>query len=177
MAGNNAYVVDGVVSEIIVPLAGFMIADRYSPDFVKKCFPCGDDVQPGWIHDGKKFAAPEPVEVTKDDLTAYAANKRWQVETGGVAINGMQIATDRESQAMISSAFQVASVTGQTIKFKTAGGFVELSPEQMQGIALAVAAHVQASFAAEAAVIDAIQAGEISSAEQIESSAWPGAAQ
>jgi len=171
---NYVRVSAGVVIEVISTTID--INDLFHPSIASQFLAAPKQVVQGWTYDGKSFSAPVPPTPEPVDLTAYTANKRWQVETGGITIDGMPITTDRESQAMISSAFQVASVTGQAIKFKTTSGFVELSPEQMQGIALTVAAHVQASFAVEAAVVAAIEAGEITTTEQIDAYAWPGGA-
>ena len=128
------------------------------------------------LQKGKIVEAPI-LPPSREELAAYAADRRWRAETGGIAVDGLTIATDRESQAMIGNAVQIAGMAGASIKFKAGGGFVELSPEQMQGIALTVAAHVQASFAAEAEVQGLIVTGEITSTEQIDAYAWPGTAE
>ena len=127
------------------------------------------------LQKGKIVEAPI-LPPSREELATYAADRRWRAETGGIAVDGLTIATDRESQAMIGNAVQIAGMAGASIKFKAGGGFVELSPEQMTGIALTVAAHVQAAFAAEAEVQELIAAGEITTTEQIDAHAWPGSA-
>jgi hypothetical protein len=90
------------------------------------------------------------------DLAGYAAAKRYAVETGGITVAGARIATDRVSQAMIGNAFAYVQASGAaTVSYKTDGGFVTLSADQIKVVALAVGAHVQACFAAE----DAVDAG------------------
>lgn len=86
-------------------------------------------------------------------LSSYAAAKRFAVETGGIIINGAQIATDRVSQAMIGNAYAYVQASGaESVSYKTDAGFVTLTAEQIKAVALAVGAHVQASFAAEAQI-------------------------
>ena len=86
-------------------------------------------------------------------LPAYAAGKRWLVETGGITVAGAHIQTDRDSQAMITGAYAYAQANPDaTINYKAEGGFVALTAAQMTAIGLAVGAHVQACFAAEAAI-------------------------
>ncbi len=119
--------------------------------------------------------SPEPAPV---DLYAYAASKRYAIETGGIVINGMSITTDRASQSMITGAYSYVQANPTvTVKFKTAAGFVELTAEQMTAVANAVGAHVQASFAAEGEVTSRIVAGTITAKAEIDAFAWPSNAQ
>ncbi|MFT4002064.1 MAG: DUF4376 domain-containing protein [Rhizobium sp.] len=119
--------------------------------------------------------SPEPAPV---DLYAYAASKRYAIETGGIVINGMSITTDRASQSMITGAYSYVQANPTvTVKFKTAAGFVELTAEQMTAVANAVGAHVQASFAAEGEVTSRIIAGTITAKAEIDAFAWPSNAQ
>ncbi len=119
--------------------------------------------------------SPEPAPV---DLYAYAASKRYAIETGGIVINGMSITTDRASQSMITGAYSYVQANPTvTVKFKTAAGFVELTAEQMTAVANAVGAHVQASFAAEGEVTSRIVAGTITAKAEIDDFAWPSNAQ
>ncbi|WFU07633.1 DUF4376 domain-containing protein [Rhizobium sp. CB3090] len=118
--------------------------------------------------------SPEPVPV---DLQAYAATKRYAVETGGIVFDGMTVSTDRQSQALIIGAYAyVQANPSVTVNFKTANGFVNLTAEQVTAVANAVGAHVQASFAAEDAVVKAITAGTIKTAADVDAFAWPTAA-
>ncbi|SCB51856.1 DUF4376 domain-containing protein [Rhizobium lusitanum] len=115
--------------------------------------------------------SPEPIPV---DLYAYAAIKRYAVETGGVVIDGMRVMTDRQSQSLITGAYNYVQANPEvTVKFKTAAGFVELTAAQMTAIANAVGAHVQASFAAEGEVDKQIIAGTITTTTEIDAFAWP----
>jgi len=115
--------------------------------------------------------SPEPVPV---DLYAYAATKRYAVETGGIVIDTMRVMTDRQSQSLITGAYNYVQANPEvTVKFKTAAGFVELTAAQMTAIANTVGAHVQASFAAEGEVDKQIIAGTITTTTEIDAFAWP----
>lgn len=109
------------------------------------------------------------------DLAAYAADRRWRAETAGIVVAGALIATDRESQALITGARLYAQATpGAIFQFKAGGGFVTLDGAQIEAVALAVAAHVQACFAVEAGVLAEIAAGTITTLPQVDGAAWPG---
>lgn len=128
----------------------------------------------GWTWDGSKFNAPIVEPITASDLAAYAAAKRFSVETGGIAAEGYEVSTSRESQSLITGAYNYVQANPDvTVKFKTATGFVDLTAAQMTAIANAVGAHVQASFAAEQAVDVAITAGTIKTYADIDTAAWP----
>ncbi|TIX88634.1 DUF4376 domain-containing protein [Rhizobium sp. P44RR-XXIV] len=115
--------------------------------------------------------SPEPVPV---DLYAYAATKRYAIETGGIVIDGMRVMTDRASQSLITGAYNYVQANSDVlVKFKTAAGFVELTAAQMTAIANMVGAHVQASFAAEGEVNKQIIAGTITTIAEIDAYAWP----
>lgn len=83
-------------------------------------------------------------------LLAYAAQRRWEIETGGILVAGQPIRTDRESQALINGAYTLAQdQPGQSFKFKTAVGFVTLAAAEIIAISRQVGAHVQACFGVE----------------------------
>lgn len=112
-----------------------------------------------WVN----FGAPSPT------LDAYAAQRRWEIETGGITVAGTAIRTDRESQALINGALSLAQADpGATIEFKRADGWVMLKSAEMAAIALAVGRHVQAAFAAERAVSEAIASQEITTTEEVD---------
>lgn len=107
--------------------------------------------------------------VSRSQLLAYAALARWRKETGGINLAGQPIATDRESQSLISGAFALVQQQPETvIRFKTPSGFVTLDAAQMSAIAIAVAQHVQACFAIEADIAGDIASGEITTTAEID---------
>lgn len=108
------------------------------------------------------------------ELKEYASARKRSAETGGMTISGMSIATDRESQGMISGAYLAVQRDPQRIiQWKTESGFVPIDAATMTAIADAVANHVQDFFAKEAEVCTLIDSGEITTFEQIEAAGWP----
>lgn len=122
------------------------------------------------------FDFPDPVApaTLQIDLTAYAANKRFAVETGGIVINGQTIDTSRESQAMITGAYAYSQANpSETIQFKAVLGWITLDASTIEAIATAVGAHVQACFALEATVAAGIANGTITTTAEIDAAGWP----
>lgn len=108
------------------------------------------------------------------DLAAYAADKRWRVETGGIVVAGAPIATDDRSKTMIMGArIKADADPDYTVGWKTADGFVTLNASQIVAISDAVLAHVDACFEAEAAVLSGIDAGNIATIAEINAFDWP----
>lgn len=121
-------------------------------------------------------AIAEYVEVvpTAADHRAAVASRRYVAETAGITVEGMAIATDRASQALITGAAVAAMRdAAYSCQWKTAGGFVKLAAAQILAIDTAVRAHVQGCFDREAGLLTAIKDGNFTSAmlEQ----GWPDA--
>lgn len=103
------------------------------------------------------------------ELPAYAAMRRWQKEVGGIVVNGVPVATDDRSKMMLMGARLAAQADANfTTRWKTPAGFVTLDAATFIALSDAVLAHVDACFATEAAVLDDIAAGVITTAEQID---------
>lgn len=82
-------------------------------------------------------------------LLAHAAQRRWEIETGGIEVAGQMIRTDDLSQAKISGACvllsndpDVASIDWEA----QPGTWVTLDRATMVGIGIAVGRHVQRCF-------------------------------
>lgn len=118
-----------------------------------------------------------PLAVPKIDaamMKGYVAAKRYAIETGGITVAGAHVATDRASQSMITGAVVRAQLDpASTASFKAESGFVTLTATQMLGVGVAVAAHVQACFAAEAAVLAKIESGAIKTLADVDAATWP----
>ena len=100
------------------------------------------------------------------------AARRFQAETGGVIVEGIPVNTERDSQALLTGAAFAASLDpAYQIKWKAATGFVDLTGEQVMGIASQVRAFVQACFNREAELLGAVADGSIT-AEMLEEG-WP----
>ena len=109
-------------------------------------------------------------------LLGRIAATRYEHETGGTTVDGMQVATDRQSQALITGAFSSAkdaqeSGEAWSIRWKSAGGWVELDADQMISVGRAVRAHVQACFDREKELTEAVEDGEFT--ESMLDEGWP----
>lgn len=134
------------------------------------------------VHDGRGYTMMTPEELTaagvpqsawlKPHLKSYAAQKRWQVEIGGVPFNGAIAPTDDRAKALLTGA--AASMTAtETTKVKLGGAFVDMTGTQIKALRDAVVDHVQAAFQAEAEVAAAIDAGTITTTAEVDAHAWP----
>jgi len=113
------------------------------------------------------YAEPMPNAAA---LRAYAAVARWYKETGGMTVGGFTVATDDRSKALIQGAYlQAQRNPAFTAQWKIASGsFVTIGAAEIETVALAVAAHIQACFAKEAEVVQAIDDDIIDSFAQID---------
>ncbi len=112
------------------------------------------------IYHARYTLAPLPVEQVRADLMAAVSAKRWAAETGGLTLpGGATVGTTIDDQNRITSVIANAQLAGvASVDFKAQSGWVTLSLTQMQGIAAAIALHVQACFSAERAHHEAIAA-------------------
>jgi len=163
-----ARIENGVVAEITdVDPAG-----RFHQSIQWEKFDGRTSVEVGWIYLDGTFSEPDEPHKTLDDLRADVAARRYQAETGGTNVNGMQVNTDRESQALMTGAAVSAMLdSGYSVRWKTADGFVLLNAEQLIGLSSAVRAHVQACFDREAELLGAIVDGTYTAALLEEG--WP----
>lgn len=107
-----------------------------------------------------------------EQWTAQIAARRFEVETGGVTVAGVKLNTERDSQSLLTGAAFAASIDPDyRIKWKAETGFVDLTGEQILGIASQVRAFVQACFNREAELLGAVADGSIT-AEMLEEG-WP----
>lgn len=139
------------------------------------------------VQEGKQYAPTQPpagfilpryinglwVEGGSVEITAETvAARRYQAEVGGITLNGLQINTDDRSKLLINGAALEATIDpAYTMQWKTPTGFVDLTGEQVIGIARAVRAHVQACFDREAELLAELEAGTLT-AETL-SEFWP----
>lgn len=108
-----------------------------------------DTANIGDMWDGESFSTPEKT-VTLEEKIAELAALRYNKETAGITVNGSEILTDRESQAMLSGAYCACLIDpARIIDFKGANGWIQLSASEITIIAAAVADHVQACFTRE----------------------------
>jgi hypothetical protein len=119
------------------------------------------------------YVAPAP------DLPALIADKRWRVETAGIAVEidgqTLQIDTDDRSKVLLLGARDLAEAdAGATFTFAARNGRFVLTAAQLLALDATVKAHVQATFAAAAQIADELDAGTPLDAAAIETHpAWP----
>ena len=127
-----------------------------------------------WTGEGweKLTKPPEPDPVPAQDWPALIAARRYAAEISGTTIESMPIDTGRDSQALITGAALQAVIDPKySVHWKTAEGFVDLTAQQVIGVASAVRAFVQACFNRESELLDAVAAGSIT-VEMLEKG-WP----
>lgn len=116
---------------------------------------------------------PEP---TFDELKAAKyveiAAARYDAETGGCTVDGVTIATDRGSQALLTAAVVTARLDPEfSTRWKCADGrFVTLDAMQLRAIGDAVIAHVEACFAREGELCELIDAA--TTPEELDAIKW-----
>ncbi|QII29544.1 DUF4376 domain-containing protein [Stenotrophomonas maltophilia] len=108
-----------------------------------------------WLDDGNTPLPVVPVKSlaeVKADLLAAVTAERWNRETGGITIAGVQVGTALDDQNRLSGVLSAIQLGGlESVDFKAQSGWVQLTAPELQGIALAISAHVQACFTAERA--------------------------
>ncbi|MCX5496423.1 hypothetical protein OSH11_17080, partial [Kaistia dalseonensis] len=105
-----ARVLAGTVIEPPLDWAEFTPDKAFPAELAAEYVECPEDIGQGWSFDGEQWAAPVAPAgpPTKAELMAYAADKRWRVETGGIVVDGAVIRTDDKSQSRVSGAALLA---------------------------------------------------------------------
>lgn len=117
--------------------------------------------------------APAPTldelkQIKRDEIAAA----RYDAETGGCAVDGVTIATDRGSQALLTAAVVMARMDPE---FKTQwkcadGSFKQLDAFRLRAIGDAVIAHVETCFAREGELCELINAA--TTPEELDAIQW-----
>lgn len=114
-----------------------------------------------WLGEGNTplpLIPVKSVEEIRADLVAAATEQRWLHETGGIDIGGVRVGTGLDDQNRLSGVLSAIQLGGlESVDFKAQTGWVVLTAAELQGIALAISAHVQACFTAERAHHEAIE--------------------
>jgi len=127
--------------------------------------------QPSMYHvwDGSKWIVD--LDKLKNDKRAEIANARWKAETGGITLNGVEVATDRESQALLMGSVLAAQDNPEyVINWKAKNGWVVLDAATILAVADAVRNHVQACFDREKALQEQIE--EATTVAELEAVKW-----
>jgi hypothetical protein len=94
------------------------------------------------------YVAPDK---TKEELISAVAARRYAVETGGIIRGGKRINTTRESQSMVTAAYQaLSSGLISTTNWKADDGtFSAIDFDALKPVATIIAQHVADCFTAE----------------------------
>ncbi len=122
---------------------------------------------------GKWIAIPVKDETLKPQLKQQAAAMRWGREISGVDFIGLRIATDESSQRKIAELRRQAELGEVKLPFlfKSTSGWVPMDLAAIQAVYTAIATHIQECYVWEKATSDKIDAGEITTFEQLNTSA------
>lgn len=104
---------------------------------------------------------PAAVDVLKRRLQADVHALRLRVESGGIVVAGLSVATDRESQGLIQDALAglQACPDMAPLSWRCAdGAWAQVSLQQLQAMSTAVFRHVEGCFRAEASHVAAVAA-------------------
>lgn len=113
---------------------------------------------------------PTLAEAKAAKLRELAA-ARYAEETGGVVVGSVTIATDRESQAMLTGAY-VSLKQGlmQSVNWKGDDGWVAATLTEIEPIAQAVGQHIQACFTKEGQLAAQVKAA--TTVEEVNCIVW-----
>ncbi|QPI08258.1 DUF4376 domain-containing protein [Stutzerimonas stutzeri] len=134
----------------------------------------GEQLRPGEIREdgGRYVQGWVVVPASEPEYPAIIASRRYDAEIAGIELMGMRIDTGRDSQALITGATVQAMLDpSYALRWKTPDGFVDLTAEQIIGVATAARAHVQACFNREAELLEALEAGTF--APEMLDQGWP----
>lgn len=142
---------------VVLPLAAVPGFDPNNP-MQPGTYGVPDNVQVGWVRDGNGgwvepvIPAPtlaEAIASKLGDLAAY----RFDKETGGITVSGINVLTDRESQATLTGAYVAVQLNpDRLIDWKASDGtWTQIDRATVEFLAGAVADHVQSCFSTEKA--------------------------
>lgn len=107
---------------------------------------------------------PPTLAESKAAKLAELASARYTEEIGGIVVGSVTIATDRESQAMMTGAYiSLKQGLMQSVNWKGDDGWVTATLTEIEPIAQAVGQHIQACFTKESQL-----AAQVAAAETVE---------
>lgn len=120
---------------------------------------------------GSAFITPAGPLPSIGELKAYAAKRRYEIQSSGVVSQTYgPLLTDRDTTSIIAQAIQSIDlgITTDPINFKTPSGFFPLMRSDLVAISVEIVAHVQSCFDAEGEVAAAIDAMTITTIAEID---------
>lgn len=138
---------------------------------------------PDWLLASPSFVQPAPGEYSNEQLKAYNDDARWRKEQSGITLStGMPIETNDRAQAKISGAMLAAKYPPTPTKAQPGGGgpafttkwhaadgtFWPLDTPGIVAMSGELQLYIDECFEASSAVSDAIDAGTITTLQQID---------
>lgn len=125
---------------------------------------------PDWLFNGEVFVQSAQGVFSKDQLTAYAAMKRWELEVAGTRYDSVDLRTDRTSRTSIDQTliYLNAQQNKATVNWKTLDGFQKWDKDKLGAASAAINAHVQKAFDTEQKAQAGVADGTIKSTKQID---------
>ena len=125
--------------------------------------------------DGAQYVKPSPPTITKADLAAYAADKRYRVMCSGISFGGVTIPGDDISQLRIGRARDdlASHVLTEPISVNLGLVSIQATAAQITAIANGLSVKTQAAWTVQGTVIAAINAETITTTAQIDAAPWP----
>lgn len=109
--------------------------------------------------DAAEVSAPHDLAEARSAKLAALAAYRYDREVAGTIAGGVEVRTDRDSQALLTGAAVAAMLNGEyEVAWKAVAGWVTLDAASIIALASAVRAHVQACFDRERALTQEIEA-------------------
>jgi len=109
-----------------------------------------------------------PRALGKDGLVAYAAERRWRKEVGGITVNGITIPTDDRAKLLLLGAAQSMEDDSIAPLIVDGTNYGLFNKAQFQGINSALIAHVQNTFVVLAEILEDINSELITDIDQID---------
>ncbi|GEM_PF-1413244 len=148
-------------SNIVTELTEINPTGRFHPSMI--WVPCTEGVQVGWQYSDGVFSPQPALQLNVQRLKETVTQRRWEVETGGITLSsGIHVETGVDDQNRITSVIANARLANlDTVSFKAASGWITLALAELEGVAAAIAMHVQACFSAERTHHEALDALEL----------------
>jgi hypothetical protein len=189
-----ARIADGLVVEVVELPFRVEIGENGEPVTLPEHVPideafhpdAGFVVAPADVVVGMRFVDGEflpPVDSSpptdnelKEALIAYLKDRRWRVENAGIVAIGVPIATDDRSKMMLIGSRLAAMAAPETYATPWAaldGTTHQFDAAQMIAVSDTALAHVQACFSLQGELWGAIEAGTITTTQEIDEANWP----
>lgn len=131
------------------------LGDTFTSTIIQASPPLSGIKKPQWVNGA--WVSGQTLDEVKADKLAALASYRFDVETAGISVGGVNIKTDRESQAMLTGAYTLMTMDpSRQINWKGGNKWSHTDNVTLAAVALAVGNHVQSCFDKEEAHYNAI---------------------